>query len=115
MERKFSVGDPWSMSPWSPNPVQPNIPGINIPKAPQGPRAPRQKRVVPGIDDLYDIQKDLIKVINSHEELMHRVKGVESDAEFRRAYKNARNAYRIISRYLHKWGDNAASSGGGFV
>lgn len=104
--REFKISDAWSFSPWTnPPTVQPNIPGVQVPKAPQGPRAPRQKRIVPGLDDLYDIQKDLIKVINSHEELIHKHKELAGDGEFKRAYKNARNAYRILNRYLNKYGE----------
>lgn len=103
------MGDPWSMSPWSPSPVQPKIPGVEMPRAvPHPPRGPRPKRPVPAIDDLFDIQKDLIKVVNALASYEQKHNDADHDVEFRRAKKNSRNAYRILSRYLHRWGEGTS-------
>ena len=84
--------DPWSIDYF--NPPTPDI------KAP----APKVKapRLLPEQDDLFQVQRNSLKVLHDLEDL-ERELGPKMSPKLRAVLKDAENTYRVIRSYLEKY------------
>ncbi len=85
-------------NPWTVNYFDPPSPSVPAPS----PKA-HTPRLVPEIDDLFTVQRDLLKALNAKDVIEHELKG--SDVKgFRQLEQQLENAYKVINRYLKKYG-----------
>jgi hypothetical protein len=78
--------DPWSIDYFNP----PN-PQVSAPE----PRA-RAPKMVPGLDDLFTVQRNALKVLNDLHALDHELKGKIPN----KLLRDAEHTYRVIRTYL---------------
>lgn len=77
-------------NPWAIDYFNPPTPHVEAPK----PVVPKPKHAIPGTDQLFKIQDDLIRAVNALDVLKQKPQGL-SEVE-----RNVQNAYRLINRYL---------------
>jgi hypothetical protein len=80
--------DPWSMDYFNPKP-----PHVDAP-AP----ASRAPKMVPGLDDLFTVQRNALKVLNDLHTLDQELKGKIPN----KLLRDAEHTYRVIRTYLEK-------------
>jgi len=80
--------DPWSYNAFNPAPA-----GVG-PSPFQAPARP--KRTVPDQDELYTVQKDLVKSLAALSELER----ANPDVDTRNLSRQLQNSYKVVNRYL---------------
>lgn len=84
--------DPWTIDYF--NPPAPS-------KAPAGITKPKTPKVVPGIDELFTVQRNALKTMKSLEDLEARLgREHKGSKELTRCMHEAENTYRVIRTWL---------------